>query len=162
MIQGNFLDLKKLEFSEFKSVAPNIEIQACSVGYNNQFSKYIIFGNPNSIMYIFDKSKKIMYKNASGPSLYHESNKQKIEFVDSFYRFLVGNELVTVLPDFSEDRINIESYIELYCFEESNFQEWTPINSYIEWTEFFYKYIILLLFALVMFLGYHFFSTGGT
>ena len=155
------LDLKKLEFSEFKSVAPNIEIQACSVGYNNQFSKYIIFGNPNSIMYIFDKSKKIMYKNASGPSLYHESNKQKIEFVDSFYRFLVGNELVTVLPDFSEDRINIESYIELYCFEESNFQEWTPINSYIEWSEFFYKYIILLLFALVMFLGYHFFSTGG-
>lgn len=155
------LDLKKLEFSEFKSVAPNIEIQACSVGYNNQFSKYIIFGTPNSIMFIYDKSKKTMYKNASGPALFHESNKQRIDIVDSIYRFLIGNVLVSVLPDLSVERINIENYIELYCFEESNFNDWTPVNFKFELTDFLYKYIILVLLVLVIFLGYHFLSTGG-
>ncbi len=155
------LDLKKLQFLEFKSESPNTEIQACSVGYNNQFSKYIIYGTPNSIMYIFDKSKKTMYKNGSGPSLYHESNTQRIDFVDSFYRFLIGNELVSVLPDLSIERINLDNYIELYCFEEFKFENWTPLNPKFEWSDFSYKYFILVLLMLVMFLGYHFFSTGG-
>lgn len=155
------LDLKKLELFEFNGAKSNTEIQACSVGYNNQFSKYVIFGTPNSIMYIFDKSINIMYKNGSGPSLYNESNTQRIDFVDSIYRFLFGNELVSVLPDLSVDKINIDNYIELYCFEESKFKEWTSVNTEIKWTDFIYKYIILVLLVLVMFLGYHYFSTGG-
>ena len=72
------LNLKKLEISEFESSKQNVEIQICSQGYNSQFSNYIIFGTPNNIMYIFDKNKKTMYKNASGPSLFHESNQQRI------------------------------------------------------------------------------------
>ena len=86
---------------------------------------------------------------------------QRIDIVDSNYRFLVGNELITVFPDLSVDKINLENYIELYCFEDSKFQDWTTINSHIEWTDFLYKYTILLLLMLVMFLGYHFLSTGG-
>ena len=156
------LNLKKLEISEFESSKQNVEIQICSQGYNSQFSNYIIFGTPNNIMYIFDKNKKTMYKNASGPSLFHESNQQRIDIVDSNYRFLVGNQLITVFPDLSVDKINLENYIELYCFEDSKFQDWTLINlHFVEWTDFLYKYIILLLLMLVMFLGYHFLSTGG-
>lgn len=155
------LDLKKLEFIEFTGAKPNAEIQSCAVGYNNQFSKYIIFGNPNSIMYIFDKSKNIMYKNGSGPSLYHESNRQRIDYVDSFYRFLIGNNLVSVYSDLSTEKINIDNYIELYCFEESKFNDWTRVNPQIEWTDFLFKYILLLLLMLVIFFGYHYFSTGG-
>jgi hypothetical protein len=155
------LYLKKLEISEFENSKQNVEIQICSQGYNSQFSNYIIFGTPNNIMYIFDKNKKTMYKNASGPSLFHESNQQRIDIVDSNYRFLVGNELITVFPDLSVDKINLENYIELYCFEDSKFQDWTPINTKFEWTDFLYKYTILLLLMLVMFLGYHYLTTGG-
>jgi len=155
------LNLKKLEISEFESSKQNVEIQICSQGYNSQFSNYIIFGTPNNIMYIFDKNKKTMYKNASGPSLFHESNQQRIDIVDSNYRFLVGNQLITVFPDLSVDKINLENYIELYCFEDSKFQDWTPVNAQFEWTDFSYKYFILILLMLVMFLGYHFLSTGG-
>ena len=155
------LNLKKLEISEFENSKQNVEIQICSQGYNSQFSNYIIFGTPNNIMYIFDKIKKTMYKNASGPSLFHESNQQRIDIVDSFYRFLLGNELITVFPDLSVDKINLDNYIQLYCFEESNFENWTPLNLKFEWSDFSYKYFILILLMLVMFLGYHFFSTGG-
>ncbi len=155
------LDLKKLAFSEFKRVTPNLEIQSCSQGFNNQFSKFVIFGTPNSIMYIFDKSKRTIYKNASGPSLWHESNVLKIDVVDSIYRFTVGNELITVLSDLTVDSINLNNYLELYCFEESKFNDWTPKGSEIKWIEFIYKYVILILVILVVFLGYHFLSTGG-
>lgn len=155
------LNLKKLEISEYKSPFPTSEILICGQGYNSQFSKYVIFGTPNNIMYIFDKSKNIMYKNASGPSLFHASNKQRIDIVDSIFRFLIDDELVTVFPDLSIDKINIDNYIDLYCFEENKFNDWEPVESHINWTEFIYKYIILVLLILVIFLGYHFLTTGG-
>ena len=155
------LNLNKLEISEFKSAQPNVEIQQSSSGYNNQFSKYVIFGTPNSILYIFDKAKNKMYKNASGPALWDELNTLKVDCVDSIFRVLVGNELISVCPDLSLEKINIDNYIELYCFEESNFNDWTPVDSKFELTDFLYKYIILVLLILVIFLGYHFLSTGG-
>ena len=68
---------------------------------------------------------------------------------------------MSVLPDLSIERINLDNYIELYCFEESNFENWTPLNHKFEWSDFSYKYFILILLMLVMILGYHFFSTGG-
>jgi len=155
------LNLKKLEISEFKSAQPNVEIQQSSSCFNNQFSKYVIYGSANSILYIFDKAKNKLYKNASGPALWDELNTLKVDCVDSIFRVLVGNELISVCPDLSLEKINIDNYIELYCFEESNFNDWTPVESKFELTDFLYKYIILVLFILVIFLGYHFLSTGG-
>lgn len=160
-LQCYILNLKTLEILEYTDPQIPNEILQCSAGFNSQNSNYVVFGSPNSILYIFDKQKQILYKNASGPGLFHELNTTHQDYLDSVFRFIMGKEIISVLPDLSLGKMDIENYIQLYCFPEGDFHRWKLKSSTIIWTDFFYPYILIILIVAVIFLGYHFISKGG-
>ncbi len=91
--------------------------------FNDQRSKYSVFGNFGSIERIFDKVTGILYFSFSGPSLYNGIDKKHHNYQDSIYSFLMGSDILVIDRNGSERTISIPEYIKLYCNPEWNVRE---------------------------------------
>lgn len=123
-IRSFIINLRDLKCKEYQNTEVQFIENTSSASYNHQQSNFVIWGGPNSFDYILDKSKGIYYKNTSGPAFFAPNNTQKINFKDSIYRFVVGKELITVNPDYSIERLDIENYIKLFCLPENYIKDW--------------------------------------
>jgi hypothetical protein len=123
-IRSFIINLRDLKCKEYQNTEVQFIEKISSASYNHQQSNFVIWGGPNSFDYILDKSKGIYYKNTSGPAFFAPNNTQKINFKDSIYRFVVGKELITVNPDYSIERLDIENYIKLFCLPENYIKDW--------------------------------------
>jgi hypothetical protein len=123
-IRSFIINLRDLKCKEYQNTEVQFIENTSSASYNHQQSNFVIWGGPNSFDYILDKSKGIYYKNTSGPAFFAPNNTQKINFKDSTYRFVVGKELITVNPDYSIERLDIENYIKLFCLPENYIKDW--------------------------------------
>jgi hypothetical protein len=123
-IRSFIINLRDFKCKEYQNTEVQFIEKISSASYNHQQSNFVIWGGPNSFDYILDKSKGIYYKNTSGPAFFAPNNTQKINFKDSIYRFVVGKELITVNPDYSIERLDIENYIKLFCLPENYIKDW--------------------------------------
>jgi hypothetical protein len=123
-IRSFIINLRDFKCKEYQNTEVQFIEKISSASYNHQQSNFVIWGGPNSFDYILDKSKGIYYKNNSGPAFFAPNNTQKINSQDSIYRFVVGKELITVNPDYSIERLDIENYIKLFCLPENYIKDW--------------------------------------
>jgi hypothetical protein len=91
--------------------------------FNDQRSRYSVFGNFGSIDRIFDKVTGILYFSFSGPSLYNGIDKKHYNYQDSIYSFLMGSDILIMDRKGNERIVSIPEYIKLYCNPEWNVRE---------------------------------------
>ena len=123
-IRSFIINLRDFKCKEYQNTEVQFIEKTSSASYNHQQSNFVIWGGPNSFDYILDKSKGIYYKNTSGPAFFAPNNTQKINSQDSIYRFVVGKELITVNPDYTIEKLDIENYIKLFCLPENQIKDW--------------------------------------
>lgn len=123
------INLRDFSSQEYENLNLRFIERSSSDSYNSQNSKYVIWGSPNTIDYILDKSTGIYYKNASGPSFFSASNPKKENYQDSFYRFVIGKDLISVNPDYTVEKLDLENYIKLFCLPENKTEDWHMVTN---------------------------------
>ncbi len=157
-LRSFIINLRDFKCKEYQNPQVHFIEKSSSASYNHQQSNYVIWGGPNTIDYILDKANGTYYKNASGPSFYAPTNDRKINFQDSTYRFVIGNELITVNPDYTIEKLDLQNYIKLFCLPENNINDWNEMTSSAkEQSIFIYQMIIaVLIVVFVVFLFIYF------
>lgn len=149
-LRSFIINLRDFKCKEYRNTQVQFMERTSSASYNHQQSNFVIWGGPNTIDYILDKAKGTYYKNASGPSFFAPSNDRKINFQDSTYRFVIGNELITVNPDYTVDKLDLQNYIKLFCLPENQIKDWDEITSTVRDQSILIYQIIISLFVLII------------
>jgi len=117
-----WIDLKTWKSEERKTKTP-IQTTPHTQTFNDQRSKYSVFGRLGGVERIFDKVTGILYYSFSGPSLYNGIDKKYHTYQDSILSFLMGSDIMVIDRQGNERVISIPEYIKLYCNPEWNVRE---------------------------------------
>ena len=155
------VNLRNLTAQEMEEDPINFLKSLSIKAYNSQFSDYIVWGNDNSIDFIFDKKLGKYYRNASGPSFFAPNNTRKIQYQDSIFRFVVNQEFISVYPNGSIERTDLREYIKLFGVEENDIHDWKPLVKHqVNWWKIL-AIIFSILSVILILLGLVFYKKNG-
>ena len=107
-------------------IADNRHFECYGPAWNDQFSKYVIFGGSGELMHIVDKEKFIIYSSHAGPSLFKGYPAMRQNALDSNFAILEG-DIIWVYPKNSPPvKYSIMEFADLYCTSGSLIENLVP------------------------------------
>jgi len=119
------IDLLRKTSSRFL-IANNRHFESYGPAWNNQYSKYVIFGSPGELMHIVDKEKFIIYSSIAGPSLFKGYPEKRLNSLDSNFAVLEGDNIWVYPKNSPPIQYSVMEFAELYCTSGSLHENLVP------------------------------------